>query len=311
MQQNLTRREALKRGAMTVGALTWATPAMQVVGISPAYAQEPSAGEKNCCIDADGKTVKLTVLRMKYLGFDQFCDTSSFTQDDSLVSCTDFPDGPLLPNPAYIIASNQESIFKGNGALKDSAKIWFQGSVSEGSDFDLDTTLEPLDTVLKGETWVHIFDFEPVPGDSLPYRQKVGFHTSCSEPLFTGDQFGSVRVVDCEHEEPEAELVEPAAEIQELEETEQLEEGAELQEGEETGEGQETEQLEEGEETEPVEGSEEGDESEKPEKPEQSQGNGPPGSNESSDDPVTTTSTAESDGSTDSTDESGTEETSG
>ena len=40
----LTRRQALKRGAVLGGALAWATPVVQVVGMRPAMAQTVSPG---------------------------------------------------------------------------------------------------------------------------------------------------------------------------------------------------------------------------------------------------------------------------
>lgn len=38
----LTRRQALKRGAILGGALAWATPVVQVIGMRPAFAQTVS-----------------------------------------------------------------------------------------------------------------------------------------------------------------------------------------------------------------------------------------------------------------------------
>lgn len=40
----LTRREVLKKGALLGGALVWATPVVQAIGIQPAHAQEVSPG---------------------------------------------------------------------------------------------------------------------------------------------------------------------------------------------------------------------------------------------------------------------------
>jgi hypothetical protein len=47
----ITRRQALKRGALLGGALAWATPVVQVIGMQPAFAQVPSP---TCtfCIDS-------------------------------------------------------------------------------------------------------------------------------------------------------------------------------------------------------------------------------------------------------------------
>ena len=38
----ITRRQALKRGAVLGGALAWATPVVQVIGMKPAFAQVAS-----------------------------------------------------------------------------------------------------------------------------------------------------------------------------------------------------------------------------------------------------------------------------
>jgi hypothetical protein len=42
LSYGLTRREALKKGALLGGALIWTTPAVQAIGILPAHAQEVS-----------------------------------------------------------------------------------------------------------------------------------------------------------------------------------------------------------------------------------------------------------------------------
>ena len=43
-QVGLTRRQTLKRGALLGGALAWATPVVQVIGMKPAFAVTPSEG---------------------------------------------------------------------------------------------------------------------------------------------------------------------------------------------------------------------------------------------------------------------------
>ena len=48
INEGLTRREALKKGAMLGGALVWAVPVVQTVGMSAAMAQIPSEG--TCCL---------------------------------------------------------------------------------------------------------------------------------------------------------------------------------------------------------------------------------------------------------------------
>jgi hypothetical protein len=47
--KGLTRREALKRG-LVIGAVAWAVPVVQAVGIRPAYAKAPSGGCVRYCL---------------------------------------------------------------------------------------------------------------------------------------------------------------------------------------------------------------------------------------------------------------------
>lgn len=49
-QETLTRREALKRGAIFGGALLWTTPAVQAIGMSRALAQETSGPCTTYCV---------------------------------------------------------------------------------------------------------------------------------------------------------------------------------------------------------------------------------------------------------------------
>ncbi len=50
LAENLTRREALKRGAALGGMLLWTTPAVQAIGMSRALAQETSGPCTTYCI---------------------------------------------------------------------------------------------------------------------------------------------------------------------------------------------------------------------------------------------------------------------
>ncbi len=62
----VTRREALKKGARLGGALVWAIPVVQTVGMSSAMAQTVSEG--NCCLElrisaaevGDGNDIEVT-----------------------------------------------------------------------------------------------------------------------------------------------------------------------------------------------------------------------------------------------------------
>ena len=73
------------------------------------------------------------------------------------------------------------------------AKVWFEGLVDRSNGvFNIDATNAGEDK-LKSNTWVLIFDSR---GGRL--LQKINFHTSCSQPLAVGDQFGSLILEDIE-----------------------------------------------------------------------------------------------------------------
>jgi hypothetical protein len=116
-----------------------------------------------------GKPQKLTML---YTG-DNIID---HTQDPSKVTING---NPMFASPVYIVASE-----KANGG----GKVYFSGQVALGETFVIDAKLGG-DTELRSETWVTIYDLN---GNVL---QSIRFHTSCSQPLALGNQFGSIQLV--------------------------------------------------------------------------------------------------------------------
>ena len=55
-ETGITRRELLKRGAVLGGALVWATPVVQTIGMRAAFAQSTSPDCPNLyCVKADVK----------------------------------------------------------------------------------------------------------------------------------------------------------------------------------------------------------------------------------------------------------------
>ena len=68
------------------------------------------------------------------------------------------------------------------------AKIYFEGDVNLGETFSIDAT-QAGRTKLRSNTYVHIFDLE---GGLL---QTIKFHTSCSQPLPLGDEYGGIQLV--------------------------------------------------------------------------------------------------------------------
>jgi hypothetical protein len=126
---------------------------------------------------------KPQILTLEYTGKD--CGASSNSQDQD--TCQGDPAGA---SPVLIRATTKQDPFH------PKAKVWFEGEVSlhDNPEFDLDATSCQgqacrNETRLGGETFVSIFDKNGV------LLQNVAIHTSCSEPLNFGDQFGSLRLI--------------------------------------------------------------------------------------------------------------------
>ena len=69
--EGITRRQALKRGLAIGAGLVWATPSLQVVNMSKAYAQVPSPGEASNPPETEvaGKTVSNVEVEAESLPF--------------------------------------------------------------------------------------------------------------------------------------------------------------------------------------------------------------------------------------------------
>ena len=126
--------------------------------------------ESQDCCDSGEKIAQLT---LRYTGDD--CSATSHNQDADKVSCDGDPDSAPT---VYIVASEKKG---GDG------KVWFSGTVGLDEPFTLDAANANEDKLM-ANTWVDIFS----PSGQL--LQRVQFHTSCSQPLSIGNQFGSLSV---------------------------------------------------------------------------------------------------------------------
>ncbi|GIV30801.1 MAG: hypothetical protein KatS3mg029_0152 [Saprospiraceae bacterium] len=144
-------------------------PAKITESEAPACNLTPPPPPVDCCADGN----KIAKITMTYTGQD--CSATSHSQDPSKVSCSGDPAGATT---VVIIASEKQG---GTG------KIWFSGQVNLHESFVIDAANAGEDR-LKAETWV---DVKSTSGQLL---QRIRFHTSCSQPLATGDQFGSLQV---------------------------------------------------------------------------------------------------------------------
>ena len=130
----------------------------------------PNPPAEDCC-DQGGKPAVITVT---YTG--EGCDVTSHTQDPDKVQC----DGnPNFDNAVYILATEKED---------GSGKIWFSGTVALNGAYNIDAA-NAGESKLKSKTFVRIFDMQ---GGNL--LQFVEFHTSCSQPIAVGNQFGANRI---------------------------------------------------------------------------------------------------------------------
>jgi hypothetical protein len=117
---------------------------------------------------------KPMVLTMRYTG--QSCEFTNHDQDPDQVECEGDPAGA---SPVMILATDRERYDH------PKTKTWFYGQVEIDSTFDIDARNAGASR-LRGNTYVFIFDLD---GNLLQY---VKFHTSCSQPLNEGNQFGSL-----------------------------------------------------------------------------------------------------------------------
>jgi hypothetical protein len=118
------------------------------------------------------ETGKPQALAIRYTGED--CSATSHTQNPAEVECDDF--GPL-PDQVRIIATGDPG---GN--------TWFNDIVNVGETYPIDA-LADGETKLRPRTFIEIQDLM---GNTL---QEVEFHTSCSQDLFVGNQFGANLIV--------------------------------------------------------------------------------------------------------------------
>ena len=117
---------------------------------------------------------KPRVLTMEYTG--ESCDASNHSQDPGKVSCWGDPNfAPLV----RIRVTDKEQPFH------HKTKVFYDDQVALGAKFNIDARNVGEDK-LKANTYVSIFDLQ----DNL--LQTIMFHTSCSQPLIIGEQFGSL-----------------------------------------------------------------------------------------------------------------------
>jgi len=120
---------------------------------------------------------KAALLRMRYTGED--CSASDHSQEPGSVTCEG---DPAFAPSVRLVVQDKPDLTDGH------REIYFDGTVQLGGLFDIDAAAIGR-TQLKGETWILALDAN----DTLIHR--VGFHTSCSQPLHGYDQYGAFELV--------------------------------------------------------------------------------------------------------------------
>jgi hypothetical protein len=150
------------------------TPANPAIDIEKYVLVIPQASPGDVC-DTLGKPKKLT---FRYTGDGN--DATSHSQDAGKVVVTGDPNDTT---PVFIKVTNKSN------PTDASAKVWFSGTVALDGSFLVDATAAG-DTRLGSNSWAYIYD---ATGTTL--LQTVQFHTSCSQPINLGDQYGSLKLV--------------------------------------------------------------------------------------------------------------------
>ncbi|MFH0945638.1 MAG: hypothetical protein V2A76_10610 [Planctomycetota bacterium] len=123
----------------------------------------------NFCI----RNTKAAMLRMRYTGDN--CAASHHSQDPSAVTCEG---DPAFAPSVRIIVQDKPYLTSGHRS------IYFDGIVALNGIFDIEAAAIGRSR-MKGETYILALDAS---GNVI---HRVGFHTSCSQPLHGYDQFGA------------------------------------------------------------------------------------------------------------------------
>ena len=141
-----------------------------------AFAIYPSFSQ-DCCLDAQQK--RLSYIRLAYTGED--CSSSDHMQAANQVSCIDYESTLGTqdpPDPVLIIAKNgKQGANKGDTLFIGLVSLWGTYLV-EGTSTNQGLVGPSLDILILDETGTDTLQF-------------TNFHTSCSQPIAAGDQFGA------------------------------------------------------------------------------------------------------------------------
>lgn len=165
------RRTLLRRAAMG-GALVWATPVIQTVGMSAAGASHQSIELFGCPGNSGPKP---SMLRLTYSP--SAC--GALLTGPAFETCESTPSGCTPSGAATITVRYGNGNFQPDQEGTNHQKVIFN-NVAENTFFDIEDTTRGL-----GNTMV-------ITIEAGGCSQTVRFHTSCSAELNQGDRYGSI-----------------------------------------------------------------------------------------------------------------------
>ncbi|MCH8868518.1 MAG: hypothetical protein IIC85_02300 [Chloroflexi bacterium] len=178
----ITRRQILRAGGVAALGLAFAKPVIETIVPPPVQAAISSTGPTTASIDvcAGAKPAQLTFI---YTG--DLCTASSHGQEKAV--CTDVAtaaSGPVEIRYTGKDAGTKITVSPGSGASTGEV-------INVGATFVLSSSR--VDKKSGSPKELHANSkFDVLQGGII--IQQLEIHTSCSNPLFVGDQFGSLRV---------------------------------------------------------------------------------------------------------------------
>lgn len=148
--------------------------------------------ECDCCLDENGKPRALEAVILQYTG--DKCASSSHHQDPAQVACSDPLRGPL-PDRVIVVVGEKpcgSAGPTGRFAVLPQTHGFTTQIVTRGQKFIVGAS--EIGRQAFGES-TYVCILNPITGKLM---QSLKINTSCEQPLFHGDQFGSIRVVDCQ-----------------------------------------------------------------------------------------------------------------
>ena len=182
--EGISRRDVMQRGAFVVGAAAlWSTPIVQTLGQRPAAAESPYLSD--ICPDApDGGTIY--TLDFQYTG--RGCGHELLQGPEGAAEGCVGPDDSTadLPDEVYVVLTTGNCGGSQPPATPGGTEL-FAGNMTKD-----DTTATADYQGVSPMACSTMYVYEDDTKQNLLIRQR--FHTSCSQQINDGDEYGPIRI---------------------------------------------------------------------------------------------------------------------